>query len=82
MRQAFLYGSYRFTGSNENLTAKWTSLPYYSFPYRKNQTKKALAMVELNDKEVSNMTLKFENFLNAQLAKIDKTPRSYGRVAV
>jgi hypothetical protein len=83
MKDAFLYGSYNFTGSNENLKINWKGLPKYAYMYYPGKFNKQLAIVDWNDSEKSQLELVFNMFLTDEINKLETTgtatSKSYGR---
>ena len=83
MEEAFLHGSYNFTGSNENLKINWKGLPKYAYMYYPGKFNKQQAIVDWNDQEKSQLELVFNMFLTDEINKLETTgtatSKSYGR---
>ena len=86
LQEAFLAGSYNFTGSNERLKIIWKGLPKYAYMYYPGKFNKQQALVDWNDKEKSDMELVFNMFLTDEIKRLETTgktsAKSYGQAVL
>ena len=83
LQQAFLSGSYRFSGSNTRLRVTWPTLPAYATrPNRYSGFRADRALVEVNESERAQMGMTARERLRWYLNAITIRPKTYGRIVI
>lgn len=84
LQQAFLSGSYRFSGSNTRLRVTWPTLPSYATrPNRYSGFRADRALVEVSEREREEMGRVAREWIAAYLKRtLAIQPKTYGRMVI
>ncbi len=73
LKQAFLYGSYRFRGNSYRIVADWPHLPTYSYIDRSKNFSKAKAVTAVNAPEAETLAKVFDSLMAKQIKQFEKS---------